>query len=377
MFSRATAIGAVLLAAASFSACNSNFDLNLTSDDHALLSVSDNYSQTVYPIVFVHGLYGFDDIFGMEYWYDIPQVLVNGGSEVYVAEVSGAHSPAVRGEQLIIELERFRLQSSQSRFHLIGHSLGGPTIRYAAAKRPDLVVTATSIAGANHGSQAANNDRIELPLVRGIIMIMGNMLGHVIDLVSQNSFEQNILAATDAMNQEGAAAFNAEYPDGIPATYCNGAENSTLGFSHASTNPDYVENNPINSYDDFSVYYDNAQSFPNAAGPFSYSYDSDGDLSPENYEILYYSIGGILAESNGLDPLDSLHRATADLMEPDDQNDGMVERCSTHNGYVIKDNFYMNHLDFMNWFVGLRDDRAPYAPSFYRAHAHYLKNIGL
>ncbi len=364
-----------LLTAAFIQGCNSNFDLDLTSDNHPLLDVSDTYTQTKYPVVFVHGLYGFDDIFGLDYWYQIPEVLENGGTEVYVAEVSGANSPQVRGEQLITELERLYLETGHQRYHLVGHSLGGPTIRYAASERPDLVISATSVSGANHGSEAANNESLEVPAIRVIINIMGNLLGHVIDLVSQNSFEQNIIAATEALDKEGIAQFNSTYPAGIPTVYCNGAEGNTNSFSHGS-NSDYVENNPINSFDDFAQYYD-ASNDPsgNAEGPYTISYDSDGDLIDEDYELYFYSFGGILAETNSRDPLDSLHRAVNETITADVQTDGMVERCSTHHGYVVKDNLYMNHLDFMNWFLGLRDERAPYPPSLYRAHVHYLQQL--
>jgi triacylglycerol lipase len=276
----------------------------------------------------------------------------------------------VRGEQLITQLEEFAAISASSRFHLVGHSLGGPTIRYAAENRPDLVISATTISGVNHGSQAADNESLELPLVRGIISFMGNALGHVIDTVSQASFEQNILAATDAMSPEGIAAFNGQYPTALPAVYCNGAEGMPdAGFSHGSANPDYVENNPINSFDDFAPYYANAVG-GSEAGPYSLIYDGDG----MSYDVYFFSFGGNQAATNTMDPLDGLHKAVSRLIDGDD-DDGFVERCSMHLGYVVKDNFPMNHLDYMNWFVGLRDKNAPYAPSIYRAHFHFMKNF--
>ncbi|MCK5880225.1 MAG: hypothetical protein KAG18_00035 [Sinobacterium sp.] len=362
MFSNNIALrGTAILAAALFiSACNSNFDVGFTSDNHPLLSVNDNYTETKYPVVLVHGLYGFDDIFGMDYWLDIPTVLENGGTEVYTAIVAGAHSPAVRGEQLITQLEEFSALSGMTRFHLMGHSLGAPTIRYAAAMRPDLVVSATSIAGVNYGSEAANNETIEPPLVRGIVSLIGNLLGHVIDTVSQNKFEQNILAATDAMEKEGADAFNAAYPVGLPSVYCNNSEASLVGFSHG-TNGDYVENNPINSYDDFAAFYDGSND-AGAAGP----YNINGS------DVYFYSYGGNHVATHKSDPLDGLHKSVSKLIDGDD-DDGFVERCSTHHGYVIKDNYPMNHMDFQNWVVGLREKGAPYAGSIFRAHIHHLK----
>ncbi|NRA40746.1 MAG: alpha/beta fold hydrolase [Pseudomonadales bacterium] len=354
------------------SACKMEFgiEMGFTTDDHPLLDApADNYSATKYPVVLVHGLYGFDDIFGLEYWYDIPKVLRNGGSEVFVATVSGANSPAVRGEQLIAQLEQYKADSGKDRFHLFGHSLGAPTIRYAAANRPELVVSATSVAGANYGSEAANNDTLDPPLIKLIVGVMGNLLGHTIDLVSQQSFEQNLLAATDAMTVEGAEAFNNLYPQGLAAVFCNGAENDPVnGFSHGINGP-YTEIESVNSFDNFANYYSGALSLPNASGPFTIN---DGNGIGHN--VYYYSFGGNQAETRKGDPLEGLHRSVSKLIDGDD-DDGFVERCSMHHGWVIKDNYPMNHLDVMNWFIGMRAANSPYPPSMYRAHVHFLKQL--
>ena len=44
------------------------------------------YTDTVYPIVLVHGLYGFKDIFGMDYFWLVPQALEFGGADVYMSD---------------------------------------------------------------------------------------------------------------------------------------------------------------------------------------------------------------------------------------------------------------------------------------------------
>ena len=60
------------------------------------------YTQTRYPVVLVHGLFGFDSALGIDYFYGIPDALRQGGAKVYVAQVSAANSTEVRGEQLLI-----------------------------------------------------------------------------------------------------------------------------------------------------------------------------------------------------------------------------------------------------------------------------------
>ena len=53
------------------------------------------YTQTRYPIVLVHGLFGFDSALGVDYFYGIPGALRSDGAKVYVAQVSAANSTEV------------------------------------------------------------------------------------------------------------------------------------------------------------------------------------------------------------------------------------------------------------------------------------------
>ena len=50
------------------------------------------YTQTKYPIVLVHGLFGFDNIGPVEYFYGIPEALRSGGAQVFVSQVSAGPS---------------------------------------------------------------------------------------------------------------------------------------------------------------------------------------------------------------------------------------------------------------------------------------------
>ena len=54
--------------------------------------------KTRYPIVLVHGLPGFDSLFGVDYFYGIPSALSKDGARVFFAQVSAANSTEVRGE---------------------------------------------------------------------------------------------------------------------------------------------------------------------------------------------------------------------------------------------------------------------------------------
>eukprot|EP01030_Chromulinospumella_sphaerica_P022772 gene22772-22767_t len=114
------------------------------------------YTQTKYPIVLVHGLFGFDNIGPVEYFYGIPSALRADGAQVYVVQVAAANSTEVRGEQLLTQVRQILAATGAAKVNLMGHSHGGPTARYVASVRPDLVASVTSIGGVNKGSAVAD-----------------------------------------------------------------------------------------------------------------------------------------------------------------------------------------------------------------------------
>src|SRR5688500_13380883 len=114
------------------------------------------YTQTKHPVVLVHGLFGFDSFLGVDYFYGIPSALRSDGARVFVAQVSAANSTEVRGEQLLAQVKNILAVTGATKVNLIGHSHGGPTIRYVAGVAPHLVASVTSVAGVNKGSRVAD-----------------------------------------------------------------------------------------------------------------------------------------------------------------------------------------------------------------------------
>lgn len=102
-------------------------------------------AQTRYPLVLVHGLMGFDDILGLDYFYQIPADLSKNGATVLVAKVSAVNDNDVRGEQLLKQLKEWQAAKGYTKFNLIGHSQGGPTARYAAGIAPGLIASVTTV----------------------------------------------------------------------------------------------------------------------------------------------------------------------------------------------------------------------------------------
>lgn len=88
-----------------------------------------DYAKTKYPILMVHGWLGWsrigNDSFNIDYWYQILPDMARNGSTVFAAQLSPANTTAVRGEQLIAQVEEVRALTGKDKVNLIGHSHGG------------------------------------------------------------------------------------------------------------------------------------------------------------------------------------------------------------------------------------------------------------
>ena len=283
-----------------------------------------SYAKTKYPIVLAHGMAGFDELFGVyEYWYGIPSALRDKGATVFVTEVSQFNSTEVRGEQLIDQIETITAITGKPRVNLIGHSHGGLDVRYAAAARPDLVASVTSVGTPHKGADLADYLAANVAggsFAESVLAYFANSLGTVLGLLTGSSNPQDAIAGLGSLTSAGTAAFNASYPQGVPGTSC--------GEGAAVVNG-----------------------------------------------IRYYSWSGTGILTNVLDVSDSGMALTSFFYS--EANDGLVGRCSSHLGDVIRDNYFQNHLDEVNQVLGLVSIFESSPASIFRSHANRLKNLGL
>jgi len=283
-----------------------------------------DYTRTRYPIVLAHGLAGFDELFGVfEYWFGIPDALEDGGATVFVTDVSPFNSSQARGEQLIDQIEQIVAITGKPKVNLIGHSQGSLDVRYVAAVRPDLVASVTTVAGPHKGAALADYLRAHVQngsFTQDVLAFFADSLGTVLNLLTGHSNPQDAVAALDQLTSAGTASLNAAYPQGVPT--------STCGSGSAVVNG-----------------------------------------------IRYYSWSGTGVLTNALDVSDPALGLTS-LVYPE-ANDGLVGRCSSHLGTVIRDNYFQNHLDEVNQVVGLVSIFESSPQSIFRAHANRLKNAGL
>lgn len=285
---------------------------------------SSQYTKTRYPLVYVPGMYGFKKIVGLEYWHKIPENLSRSGATVFTLDVSGANTPEFRGEQVIEQVEDILAITGAEKVNLLGHSHGAPTIRYVAGVRPDIVASITSISGVNGKLNSADlyENVPKGSTIEAISGWFGNGLGHLINFFSGADDEQDFVASVRSMTSEEMTTFNALYSAGIPTEYCG-----------------------------------------------------EGDMIVDG--IHYYSWSGNDPTTHFLDPLDYVWIFTSLIdYAYNEQSDGLVPPCASHVGHVIRDDFKMNHMDPMNWFLGLTSSKAR-PISIHRAHANRLKNAGL
>ena len=284
-----------------------------------------NLSKTKYPIVLVHGFIGFDNILGIQYFYQINTGLKDDGATVYIASVNPSQTTEYRGEELIQQMKQWAAKDGVTKFNLFGHSHGGPTVRYAANMVPTMVASVTTIAGTHQGSAVADKimanmtpdgafDKAATAGLQLIAWLSGN----------KTNSDADLKTALKALSTEGAQAFNAQFPAGAPTTTCGqGPETATISGN----------------------------------------------------KIRFYSISGTQVKTSAADVSDALLAYTADYFgtEP---NDGLVSRCSSHWGKVLKDNYAWNHLDEINQVLGIIGS-SPDPVAWYKSQATRLKLLGL
>jgi triacylglycerol lipase len=283
------------------------------------------YAQTKYPLVLVHGLFGWGQLVtttgseaaaSNDYFYQIPADLRANGATVFTPAVSPVDSTEVRGEQLLAQVNTILAITGAAKVNLIGHSQGGPTSRYVAGVAPSKVASVSTIAGTHKGSSVA-----DLVVALQGVPVLGSLADSV--LAGLAGLTGNGSASMASISTAGSAKFTSRFPDGVPTTACGeGAYTSANGQR-------------------------------------------------------FYSWSGTSVLTNFFDPSDYFLSLTS-LAFMGQPNDGLMERCSSHFGQVLRDNYPWNHLDEVNlfnaqigWFF------TPDPKEVIRTHANRLKTAGL
>lgn len=292
-------------------------------------------SATRYPLVLVPGMLGFIRLVLYPYWYGIAEALRRGGAMVFAVQVSPLNSSEVRGEQLLARIEEILRETGTEKVNLLGHSQGSLTARYAAAKRPDLVASVTSVAGPNHGSELADylhkhypHDSVGGRLVIFLVRCVATLMSLLETGYRGPKLPVDILASHHSLTTAGVARFNQRFPQGLPDTW--------------------------------------------------------GGHGPEEVNgVRYYSWSGTLQPgktNRGLNLFDGTNRScrlfARTFVREAGYCDGMVGRYSSHLGTVIGDEYPLDHFDIVNQSLGLVGKGAEPIRLFVE-HAARLKAAGL
>lgn len=313
--------GRRLLAAAAIAGCTA---IVVPASANAFCIFSCTYTQTRYPIVLAHGMSGYDELFGVvEYWYGIPEGLRRSGADVHLTTVSQFNATEVRGEQLLAQVEDIVAATGKAKVHLIGHSHGGLDVRYVAAVRPELVASVTTIGTPHKGADLADFLRNTLEdgsVAESVLATLAESAGAVLALLTGRRNPQDAVGGLNALTTAGTDRFNSAFPAGVPAGSC--------GVGAAQANG-----------------------------------------------VRYFSWSGTGVLTALLDPSDVALAVSSVFY--DESNDGLVGRCSSRLGTVIRDNYLYNHLDQVNQVLGLTAPLATDPVAVFRTHANRLKRLGL
>lgn len=145
------------------------------------------------PVVFMHGMSGFRQLGGYDYWYQVPQACAELGYDCRFLQVDPFQSVEVRAQEAATQIDEILAQTEAGKVHLVGHSQGGLDARWVVSKlgHGDRVATVTTIATPHHGSRVAD---VALGLIPGNAqaaldalynLIIGTATGTQADLMQQ------------------------------------------------------------------------------------------------------------------------------------------------------------------------------------------------
>ena len=218
-------------------------------------------AKSTYPVVFAHGMGGFDNLLGYDYWGNDYGTFVgdacdkfletycndhlDSGQKAYVAQVPAFQTSDVRGLDLANDIEGFMATAGASRVNLIGHSQGGLDIRKAARvlheRRGYTVVSVLiSVSSPHRGSPVA---KYILGLGAGVSTVVDTLARYYGDLIYQSG-NDGIAGAKQLVYDDfdpndgaktGMKAFNAAYP--VDAKYASRYGSLMTAQSGSNVNP--------------------------------------------------------------------------------------------------------------------------------------------
>lgn len=182
-----------------------------------------------FPLVLAHGLFGFNNIGPLDYFYGVRDALTAKGRQVFAPEQDAVQSSEVRGQQLDAAIHDVLAQTGAAKVVIIGHSQGGMDARWVASHDPDVVAAVVTIATPHLGSPVADVSDGLLPGDSTVALdALADLFG-----IAQSGSSSSFAGALQTLTSSGAAAFNANTPDSPGVTYMSIAGRSNLAGADA------------------------------------------------------------------------------------------------------------------------------------------------
>jgi triacylglycerol esterase/lipase EstA (alpha/beta hydrolase family) len=217
-------------------------------------------NKTAYPIVFAHGMAGFDDILGYDYWGDDYGVYVldtcqwgeyycnpdiHYNQQSFVASVTPFQSSEQRGYELYQDILGYMASTGVSHVNIVGHSQGGLDLRKAAKllyqnKGYTVVKYGISISSPHRGSPIAKYVYRLNPGVQSVLAALAKYFGDVIYGPGNDAYAALKQLIHDDIDPNdgittGTKAFNAKYP--VSGTYIARSRSFLTGQDNYNMNP--------------------------------------------------------------------------------------------------------------------------------------------
>jgi triacylglycerol lipase len=309
-------------------------------------ALADDFTKTKYPIFLAEGLGGLD-------YFLIEEALEAGGAIVcdqpddQVPHFAGSE---LRADALIPQIQACAQANGVTKVNLFGFSQGGEDARVVIKRRPDLLASVTTI-GSPHRFSTGLADR-------SIACIAKQQLGVACAPDEQAAFDAFVALGPFAGDPDGPVP---PPPSGVLHVLCQ--------FS-SGLNPLALATCVASGFDPGPVF---DLKYPQGLPLTACGQGPEFIFGPAHQRIYLFSWGGTQLLTDPADPSDPRLVATGAFLQS--PNDGLIERCSTHFGKVLRDDYPWNHLDLINQREGLTGPTDPTVT--YREHANRLKGLGL
>ncbi|MCK5798771.1 MAG: alpha/beta fold hydrolase [Deltaproteobacteria bacterium] len=171
-----------------------------------------------YPLILVHGFFGFEKIGPFTYFHGVKSALVKDGHDVHIAVLDPFNSSIVRGGQLAAFVAEVLDKTGAAKVNLIAHSQGGLDARFVASQMPQNIGAIFTVAAPHLGDKLADILLGKLPgLSKTLFQAVARALGR--PLYGDIAQDTDLMASMTFLATDSVKAFNAQYPDEEQVAY--------------------------------------------------------------------------------------------------------------------------------------------------------------